>query len=225
LFLSSIKIDPLESQFIEGPTDAVGLSFGELAERAAALTLLSVASPVIAVSAAAVAILSGRSPFIAHLRVGRNGKSFWTLKLRTMWNQGERRGKPEWIEYIVAEPSDDAKDPADPRVVSRFAAFCRRHSIDELPQLWHVVRGEMSLVGPRPLTRSELTRHYGAHAAEILSVKPGITGLWQVNGRSAVRFPRRSVMDLELVRTLTPRMYLRILLRTLPAVILGSGSW
>lgn len=222
--MSTFKLDPLESLFIEDRTFSPRISFGELAERAAAVALLSVAGPLVAASAATVAVLSGRSPFVAHLRVGKNGRPFWTLKLRTMWDQNEAR-KPGWIEYIIAEPADDTKNPADPRVVSRFAAFCRRHSIDELPQLWHVVRGEMSLVGPRPLTRNELVRHYGAQAGELLSVKPGITGLWQVYGRSAIRFPRRSAMDLELVRTLTPRMYLRILLRTLPAVILGNGAW
>jgi exopolysaccharide production protein ExoY len=223
--LSTIKLDPLESLFIQESAEAPGLSFGELAERGAALALLSIAGPLVAASAATVAILSKRSPFVAHLRVGKNGRSFWTLKLRTMWNKGEPRRSQGWIEYIVAEPSGDGKDPADPRVVSRFAAFCRRHSLDELPQLWHVVKGEMSLVGPRPLTRVELARHYGARASELLSVKPGLTGLWQVYGRSAIRFPQRSSMDLELVRTLTPRLYLRILLRTLPAVILGGGAW
>jgi exopolysaccharide production protein ExoY len=223
--LSTIKLDPLEGLFIREPDAAPRLCFGELAERAAAFVLLSVASPVMAVSAAAVTILSKNSPFVAHLRVGKNGKPFWTLKLRTMWKSSEPRRNTGWVEHIVAEPSANGKDPADSRVAGRFAAFCRRHSIDELPQLWHVVRGEMSLVGPRPLTRVEVTRHYGLRASELLSVKPGLTGLWQVYGRSAIRFPQRSAMDLELVRTLTPRMYLRILLRTIPAVILGSGAW
>jgi exopolysaccharide production protein ExoY len=223
--LSTIKLDPLETILIQESVADPRVTFGELAERGAALALFSIASPLVAASAAAVAFLSKRSPFVAHLRVGRNGKSFWTLKLRTMWTEGERRREPGWVEYIVAERSDEEKEPTDPRVVSRFAAFCRRHSIDELPQLWHVVRGEMSLVGPRPLTRTELVRHYGTRAAELLSVKPGLTGLWQVYGRSAIRFPQRSAMDLELVRSLTPRMYIRILLRTLPAVILGGGAW
>ena len=155
-----------------------------------------------------------------------HGKPFWTLKLRSMWNsdhpEAAERG---WIEYVVAEPDEDGKDRSDPRIASRFAAFCRRHSIDELPQLWHVARGEMSLVGPRPLTRSEVERHYGVRAAELLSVKPGITGLWQVYGRSAIRFPQRSAMDLEMIRSLNARMYLRILLRTIPAIIRGNGAW
>jgi lipopolysaccharide/colanic/teichoic acid biosynthesis glycosyltransferase len=174
----------------------------------------------------AVAALSRRSPFVAHLRVGRDGETFWVKKLRTMWNQDEpSASRPGWIDYIVAEPVDDCKDHHDPRVSSRFAAFCRRHSIDELPQLWHVALGEMSLVGPRPLTRSEISRYYGQQAEELLSVKPGITGLWQVYGRSAIRFPQRSAMDLQLVRALSAGMYLRILWRTLPAVIFGKNAW
>jgi exopolysaccharide production protein ExoY len=222
--LSTIKFEPLENLLIEESAGASRRSLGELAEQAVGLVLLALSSLLTVPSAIAIAILSKRSPFVAHLRVGKNGKSLWTLKLRTMWKAGERR-QPGWIEYIVAEPEGDTKATADPRVVSRFAAFCRRHSIDELPQLWHVVRGDMSLVGPRPLTSVEIIRYYGGHAAELLSVKPGLTGLWQVYGRSAVRFPQRSAMDLELVRTLTPRTYLRILLRTLPAVIGGRGAW
>jgi undecaprenyl-phosphate galactose phosphotransferase len=148
------------------------------------------------------------------------------LKLRTMWSPDDDSHIAEkWIERIIAEPDTDAKDPSDSRVTNPFAAFCRRHSIDELPQLWHVARGEMSLVGPRPLTRSEIDRHYGNRAAELLSVKPGLTGLWQVAGRSAIQFPQRSAMDLELVRSLKPRVYLTILARTLPALITGKGAW
>jgi len=211
----------------------VGESFSlpETFERAAGFLLLVAAAPVIATSAMAVAALSGRSPFIAHLRVAKDGKPFWMLKLRTMWPvEGEAGGSHEWIEHIVADPEDtgpedSGKNPSDPRVSSWFASFCRRHSIDELPQLWHVARGEMSLVGPRPLTRAEIDRYYTENAFELLSVKPGLTGLWQIYGRSAIRFPRRAAMDLELVRSLTARTYLKILARTIPAIIRGSGAW
>ena len=226
--LSSIHVNlgPVETPFLREAAASPRFSPREAVERAAGVVLLAITSPVIAISAMLVAVLSGRTPFVAHYRVGRHGKPFWTLKLRTMWSQGDpTRPTPGWIEYVVAEPPEEDKQRSDPRVTSRFAAFCRRHSIDELPQLWHVARGEMSLVGPRPLTRSELVRYYGLHAAELLSVKPGITGLWQVYGRSAIRFPRRSAMDLELVRTLRPRMYFKILLRTLPEVIQGKSAW
>ena len=218
---------PVESPFIR-QTAAISprISAIEAVERATGFLLFALVTPVIGIAALVLTFLSRRSAFVAHLRVGRNGKPFWVLKLRTMWSEraAEER-EAGWIEYIVAEPAGDGKNQEDPRVNSRFAAFCRRHSIDELPQLWQVARGDMSLVGPRPLTRSELDRHYGIHTAELLSVKPGITGLWQVYGRSAIRFPQRSAMDLELVRTLSATMYVRILMRTIPALVLGKGAW
>jgi len=106
-----------------------------------------------------------------------------------------------------------------------FARFCRRHSIDELPQLWHVIRGEMSLVGPRPVTDTEMRRYYDSDAMEVLQVKPGIAGLWQTSGRNRLTYAERRALDLEFVRHRSPRMYLRILLRTLPEVWSGSNSW
>lgn len=201
-------------------------SFIQGMERASGTLFLIAASPVIAASAGIVAILSRRSPLIAHQRVGRAGQMLWVWKIRTMWTrhkpQAHERG---WVEYVVAEPPSEPKEPADERITSRFAKFIRCYSIDELPQLWHVARGDMSLVGPRPLTRSEVTRYYGPRADELLSVKPGITGIWQVRGRSAIKFPERAALDLELVHTLSARTYFSILLRTLPAVFQGRGAW
>lgn len=198
----------------------------EAAERVAGILLLAITAPVIAVAAMAIAALSGRSPFIAHLRVAKDGKPFWMLKLRSMWPVDGPPGDPwAWLERVIADPEQNGKDASDPRVSSWFAAFCRRHSIDELPQLWHVARGEMSLVGPRPLTRVEIVRYYAGDASELLSVKPGLTGLWQIHGRSAIRFPRRAALDLELVRNLTARTYLKILARTIPVILRGSGAW
>jgi exopolysaccharide production protein ExoY len=200
--------------------------FRDAMERAAGATMLIVASPVIAAAAVAVAALARRSPFIAHQRVGEGGKLLWMWKLRTMWTrQAPDPSEQGWVEYIVAEPPCGLKNPADHRVTSRFAKFMRRHSIDELPQLWHVARGEMSLVGPRPLTRAEVVRYYGTRAAELLSVKPGMTGIWQTQGRSAVDFPERAAMDLELVKGLTGRTYFLILLRTMPVMFRGKGAW
>jgi exopolysaccharide production protein ExoY len=202
------------------------IAWPEAAERAAGFALLAAAAPLIGFAGLTLAALSRRSPLVAHLRVGQNHAPLWVLKLRTMWTAGPALpGERGWIERIVAEPDGEGKDPCDGRVSSRFAAFCRRHSIDELPQLWHVLSGEMSLVGPRPLTRGEVARYYGVHAGELLSRKPGLTGLWQVSGRSAVRFPERTALDLRLVRTLTRVVYLKLLLRTIPALIYGRGAW
>lgn len=223
--MSSINLGPIESPLFQS-RESTRVAVREFAERAAALLLLVIASPALLTAALAVAMLSGRAPLVAHLRVGKHGVPFWMLKLRTMWGPDEPAcERSSAIERIIAEPADGGKNPLDSRVTSGFAAFCRRHSIDELPQLWHVVRGQMALVGPRPLTRTEIHRHYGEQAAELLSVKPGLTGLWQVRGRSAILFPQRRSLDLELVRSLRPRIYLTILLRTLPALITGKGAW
>jgi lipopolysaccharide/colanic/teichoic acid biosynthesis glycosyltransferase len=201
-------------------------SFVDAMDRAAGAAFLVVASPLILVCGAIVTALSRRSPFIAHQRIGQRGEVLWVWKLRTMWERRAPESREQgWVEYIVAEAAGARKNPYDHRVTSRFARFLRRHSIDELPQLWHVARGEMSLVGPRPLTRTELSRYYGRRAAELLSVKPGITGIWQTRGRSAVKFPERAAMDLELVNSLNARTYFSILLRTIPVLFHGKGAW
>lgn len=192
-------------------------------ERCAAIGLLAVLSPLIAGSAAVLSLLSRRGPLIAHRRVGWRGRTLWMLKLRTMWD-GEP-GAFRWIEYMDDASGPTKKHPQDPRVAGRFARFCRRHSIDELPQLWHVIRGEMALVGPRPVTASELECHYGTDADEMLQVRPGITGLWQVSGRNRLSYRERRNLDLEFVRQRSVRMHLAIVLRTIPEMWTGANSW
>jgi lipopolysaccharide/colanic/teichoic acid biosynthesis glycosyltransferase len=146
------------------------------------------------------------------------------LKLRTMWGEESRRGGG-WIEHIDDDRGPELKSVADSRVSCRFARFCRRHSLDELPQLWHVISGEMSLVGPRPITERELRRYYGSHASEILQVKPGLAGLWQVSGRNRLTYAERCRLDLRLVRERSVALYCAILWRTLPEVFSGENSW
>jgi exopolysaccharide production protein ExoY len=193
-------------------------------ERAAAFVLLLLSLPLLGACALILAILSGRSPLIAHRRVGWLGAPLWMLKLRTMWDS-DAAGRAGWIEHIEDDDGPDLKGAGDPRVASRFARFCRRHSIDEIPQFWHVMAGEMSLVGPRPMTQSELDRHYGANAPEILRVKPGLAGLWQINGRNRLTYEQRRSLDLQLVRDRTITQYCVILLRTIPEVLSGKNSW
>ena len=201
-------------------------SFVYAADRVAGIVTVVAALPVIAAAGLTVSCLSRRSPFIAHRRVGRHGRDFWMLKLRTMWGTGDpdprERGLIEWIE---CESGATPKAPDDQRVISRFAAFCRRHSIDELPQLFHVAAGEMSIIGPRPLTRGELRLHYGTQADEVLSLRPGLAGLWQVRGRSRLSYAERVRLDLELIRTFSFQTYIRILFETIPVVITGDGAW
>jgi lipopolysaccharide/colanic/teichoic acid biosynthesis glycosyltransferase len=192
-------------------------------ERAVAFVLFMASLPMLLVCAGVIRVRSGRTPWIAHKRVGLRGNTLWMWKLRTMWDDKPASGG--WIEYIEDHQGPLQKAADDPRVSCAFARFLRRHSIDELPQLWHVVMGEMSLVGPRPMTSRELDRYYGEDAGEILEVKPGIAGLWQTSGRNRLTYSERRRLDLKLVRERSLTMYLAILLRTVPEVFHGENSW
>jgi len=196
-------------------------------ERLSSAVILAGLSPIVAASAVTVSLLSGRTPFIAHKRVGWRGAPLWMLKLRTMWggNSPATRRRTRWVEYIEDEAGPAQKRAADPRVSGWFARFCRRHSIDELPQLWHVITGEMALVGPRPVTPAELREYYGPEGCEIVDVKPGIAGLWQVSGRNRLSYSERRELDLQFVRSRSLRMYFRILLGTVPEILNGGNSW
>lgn len=196
-----------------------------IAERIAAGIILAMASPVLLVAGLVIAILSRRSPLVAHLRVGEHGRPIWVLKLRTMWGSesGPRRAFVERLPMKIGMP--ERKPFNDPRVASRFARMCRRYSIDELPQLWQVIRGEMALVAPRPLTRHELESYYGADAQELLARKPGISGLWQVSGRSRLTYSQRRRLDLFMIRKWSFRLYLRILFLTALKVLAGRDAW
>jgi len=200
------------------PTPAVSYS-----ERiAAGVALVAVAPGLLAVMGA-VRAMSGRAPLVAHLRVGQFGRPLWVFKVRTMWDGAG--GGQGWIEYLRDPALPLTKAGRDPRVTSSFAAFCRRHSIDELPQLFHVAAGTMRWVGPRPMTRVELDEHYGAAQAELLSVPPGLTGLWQVLGRNRLTYEQRRRLDLLLVRRFGWRLCVQVLARTVKEVLLPRYAW
>jgi lipopolysaccharide/colanic/teichoic acid biosynthesis glycosyltransferase len=181
--------------------------------------------PFLAILALVIRAVSGASPLVAHRRVGRYGKTLWVYKFRTMWPDGKRARKTgAFIETVTDERPEPKRGP-DPRVTSAFAAFCRRHSIDELPQLALVAAGRMSVVGPRPITRFELSEHYEPNAMEVLSIKPGLTGLWQVRGRSRLTYHQRKRFDLFLVRRFSVGLYVRIIALTIPDVLFGKDAW
>jgi lipopolysaccharide/colanic/teichoic acid biosynthesis glycosyltransferase len=196
-------------------------------ERVCAFVLLLILAPLLTFAALVIWLLSRRAPLVAHPRVGRNGKEFWVLKLRTMWGGSAVHWCPKsyLVERLFAAAAPEVKTARDPRVTSTFAAFCRKFSIDEFPQLYHVLRGEMSFVGPRPLTRDELSQHYGHAAREVLRLKPGLTGLWQVRGRSRLNYRQRRRLDLFLVRKWSFRLYVLLLLTTIPRVLMGTDAW
>jgi lipopolysaccharide/colanic/teichoic acid biosynthesis glycosyltransferase len=186
--------------------------------------MLGLSLPALAGAAIVVRMLSRRAPFVALRRVGLYGKPFWVLKLRTMWDRDATRPSDRWVEYLEETVVPLVKTDADPRVTSRFAAFARRFSLDEVPQLLHVVEGKMRIAGPRPLTQMELDTFYGDAAAEILQVLPGITGLWQVMGRNRLTYKQRLRLDRFFVRRGGRKLYLWVLLRTPGSVLRGQGA-
>ena len=179
-------------------------------------------SPLALTVALVIALLSRRSPLVRHRRVGWKGEELRVLKFRTMWTPGAP-GRFRAIEDLP-EMTCFVKLPNDRRITSRFAHWCRRTSLDEIPQLLHVICGTMSFVGPRPITRAELELYYGDAAEEVLSLRPGITGLWQVMGRNRLSYAQRRRLDLCLVRRASPRLFFAILIRTVPRVLSGSGA-
>jgi exopolysaccharide biosynthesis polyprenyl glycosylphosphotransferase len=173
------------------------------------------------IAAACTVKLSSRGPAIfSQTRLGRNGRPFTIWKLRTMVSGADAmkhalRGQNEMSGPVF-------KMSRDPRM-TRIGKILRRMSIDELPQLFNVLRGDMSLVGPRPHLPEEV-RQYAGWERRRLSVKPGLTGLWQVRGRSNVDFEEWMRLDLEYIDNWSPRQDARILAETIPAVLRGSGA-
>jgi exopolysaccharide production protein ExoY len=160
-----------------------------------------------------------------HRRVGRGGQMFSCLKFRTMVPNADQvlRDLLERDPDLRAEWIRDHKLRNDPRV-TRLGRFLRRTSLDELPQLLNVLRGEMSLVGPRPVVREELLR-YGRNVGIYLAAKPGITGLWQVTGRNDTDYRRRVVLDTYYVRNQNLLLDLYILAKTTGVVLGGNGAY
>lgn len=200
----------------------------DVCERIGAAALLLLLSPLLIGIGIIVLVLSGKAPLIAHRRVGQYGSELWLIKFRSMWQRRKRfAGIQDFalVEHIDDEVGPEFKGPEDGRVSSDFARFCRRHSLDELPQLIHVLLGQMSLVGPRPVTRAELKRLWGPHSEEILRAKPGLAGLWQVSGRNRLSIPERCRLDLECTRKRSLSSHFWILVKTVPEVLNGDNTW
>jgi lipopolysaccharide/colanic/teichoic acid biosynthesis glycosyltransferase len=195
--------------------------FKRLIDLFGAACLLVITAPVIAIALAAIWADSG-VPLIHRRRVvGVGGSEFEAFKVRTMVVDADQilASDPELRQQYAA--NNKLRD--DPRI-TRVGRWLRQASIDELPQLFNVLRGEMSLVGPRMINPGEL-RDWGDTAALVLSVRPGITGTWQVSGRQRLSKADRVRLDEEYVRNLSFRHDLIVLLRTIPAVLLRTGAY
>lgn len=175
--------------------------------------------PLLVLTALAVRAQDGGPALFRQQRIGRGGQVFDCLKFRSMTIDAEA-SLPDLVD---AEWNAARKFRRDTRV-TRLGRVLRVSSLDELPQLLNVLRGEMSLVGPRPIVMDEAML-YGRRLADYCAVRPGLTGLWQVSGRNDVPYPRRVAMDVWLVRNRTVRVYLTILARTIPAVLSRKGVY
>ncbi len=186
--------------------------------------LLLLLGPAFLVLALLVRLDGGRA-FYAHPRIGRGGKVFGCLKFRSMVTDSQARLEALLASDPAARAEWDAtrKLKHDPRI-TWVGRFLRSSSLDELPQLFNVLKGDMSLVGPRPVTASELEQYYGAAATHYAMVRPGITGLWQVSGRSETSYRQRVELDVAYVSSPSLLKDIGILLRTPVAVLSRRGA-
>lgn len=190
-----------------------------------ALLLLILFGPLMVLVAIGVFISDPGPVIFKQRRIGRGGEVFNCFKFRTMTIDAEDR-----LANLLANDPDartewdrDQKLRKDPRVVG-IGNFLRKSSLDELPQLFNVIRGDMSLVGPRPIVHSEIVR-YGRYFKHYCAVRPGITGLWQISGRNDVDYRRRVAFDVVYARKGTLIGNVRILLLTVPSVVASRGSY
>ncbi len=215
-FVSSMADDQIFSR-------GIGRSVKSAFDRISALILLILASPLLLLISLLVS-RDGGPVIFGHRRVGRGGTEFRCLKFRTMLTDGDAvlarllAENPE----AAAEWAANHKLKSDPRV-TRVGRLLRVTSLDELPQLLNVLRGEMSMVGPRPIVRAEVNR-YGRDITYYYRVKPGLTGLWQVSGRSTTSYRQRIDYDVSYVKTWSLWLDFVILLRTVLVIVTRKGS-
>lgn len=187
------------------------------------LMLLPVLLPVIAILCAVVA-LDGGLPIFGHKRIGKSGREFRCWKIRTMVVDAQERLQDHLADNpeAAAEWQLNFKLENDPRI-TRVGRFLRKSSLDELPQLFNVFCGQMSFVGPRPIVRDEL-RRYGLPQHLYMSMRPGVTGLWQVSGRNDVAYDQRVAMDVQYARNVSLTEDVRIVAKTATSVIGLTGK-
>ncbi|MGO9863422.1 MAG: sugar transferase [Terriglobales bacterium] len=197
------------------------------------LSLLAILSPVLCIIAAAVKLTSRGPVLFRQKRIGEHGTPFTFLKFRSMYMNNDASEHKEYVLQLIAGQAEKKsangngkgvfKLTNDPRITP-VGRVLRRSSLDELPQLLNVLRGEMSLVGPRPPVPYEVEAYATWHRRRLLEAKPGITGLWQVYGRSRVEFDDMVRLDLRYARDCSPLLDLKILLQTPRAVMSGDGA-
>jgi lipopolysaccharide/colanic/teichoic acid biosynthesis glycosyltransferase len=224
-----LEADPRQTAPAVGHTTWVEVSCRVL-DVIVALAALLVLSPLMLIVAVLVRLESRGPAIFSQERVGRFQRRFTLHKFRTMAQGASHDRHREFVQELYAgrrpEPVDGNprfKMAGDPRI-TRVGRFLRRSSLDELPQLWNVLRGDMSLVGPRPPISYEVESYPAPHWFARFDVKPGVTGLWQVSGRCDLTLDQMIALDIEYVERRSLRLNLLILVRTLPAVLTSRGA-
>jgi exopolysaccharide production protein ExoY len=208
-----------------GSPRPIGLTSKRAVDVVLALSGILLLAPLLIICYVVTACCSPGPALFRHKRVGFNGKRFDCLKFRTMATDAPERLHQHLEKDPVAsaEWAENRKLRNDPRVTA-IGAILRRSSLDELPQLFNVVKGDMSIVGPRPVTEEELSRYSSAISA-YYACRPGITGLWQVSGRSTTTFNRRVAFDSYYARQWSMRLDAKILIATIPAVCFSDTAY
>jgi exopolysaccharide biosynthesis polyprenyl glycosylphosphotransferase len=207
--------------FSPAPNGVVALAAKRCLDIALALLLLVLGLPIIVAIAAAIKLTSGGNVLFRQTRCGLNGRLFTLYKFRTM-EEGAHEKRRALLPLNEMNNGPAFKLRRDPRV-TWLGRFLRRFSLDELPQLWNVLKGEMSLVGPRPPIPEEVAQ-YLPWQRRRLAMKPGLTCLWQISGRNEVDFERWMQLDLEYIDSWSPKLDLQILIKTIPVVLSGKGA-
>jgi lipopolysaccharide/colanic/teichoic acid biosynthesis glycosyltransferase len=224
--------DPIVSQGRQRRERRTGCDAAKRAlDIAVSLTLLAILAPLFLVIAALVKLKSPGPVFFRQERVGQMMKPFMMLKFRTMRVNADHAIHHQFVSSFIksgGQATDSGttglfKIANDPRVTS-IGSFLRRTSLDELPQLWNVLRGDMSLVGPRPPLQYEVEQYQSWHRRRVLEAKPGLTGLWQVSGRSRTTFDEMVRLDLRYAKSYSVWTDIKILLATPRAVISGKDA-
>lgn len=191
------------------------------------LSALIIGSPIFIIVAACIAFSSPGKIIYSHERVGRGGRPFRCYKFRTMYTDADKRLKeilsacPE----LKAEWERSFKLKNDPRI-TRIGAFLRKTSLDELPQFWNVLKGDLSVVGPRPVIQEEIVKYFGSKASKVLSIRPGLTGPWQVSGRSDITcYAKRIELDEYYVDNQSFLLDLKLIGKTIPAMLFSKGAY
>ena len=190
------------------------------------LSALIFSFPLFLTIALAIRLTSRGKVIYAHERIGRGGVTFRCLKFRTMYRDADSRLKAMLAqnEEMRREWQMTRKLKRDPRITP-VGRFLRKSSLDELPQFWNILKGDLSVVGPRPVVREELDQFYGTKAGKVLSIRPGLTGIWQVSGRSDTSYATRVHLDEIYVDTQSLFLDIKLICKTLPAVISSKGSY